>query len=250
MDDSQISELVKAHMRTLVASTNLFPSMYKYLTFDNAFAMLSAMNLQFTKAYKLNDEYEFDIRKCDFSRIEKTLKNCGLQDSLIKDKIEEANTFFKSIGVCSLGTSPNNSKLWDKYASSPNGETDGLCIEIDQHAVINNLLSHGYKTCALLVHYVDNVEKFLPWELYLGNQYERTIFLQLLYSTKDAAIWSEEEEIRLIYSQPFDGEYFRPTLSNKCIKAVYFGKDMSSSQRMRIGSLLNRYKNIKRIINT
>ncbi len=138
--------------------------------------MLSAMNLQFTRASNLNDEYEFDIRKCDFSTVIKSLVNYGIEEPIVKEKIEHANSFFKSIGVCSFGTKPDNLVLWKKYASSSSDTIDGLCIEVDQHTVINNLLSRGIKTCALLVHHVENVEKFLPWGLYLGNPYEKTVF--------------------------------------------------------------------------
>lgn len=235
------------YMKALVAETNEIPSFFKYCSFEGAYAMLSASNIQFTRADKLNDPDEVNISKCDMTRHLDYLRACGVPEKKINSKIEETKNFFSGIGVCSCGKSPENEVLWKKYATSKETKLeDGLCIELDQHLIIDNLLSKGIKTFALIVKYFDNVESFLPWELFMGSVLEKSIFFKLLYSSKNKEKWGEEDEVRLMYSEPFEGKHFRPVISSKCIKKVYYGKGMDPKQRIKIGQILNRYSHIRR----
>lgn len=247
MNEEFISLASKAYMRHLVAQTNEYPSFFKYCSFDGGEKMLSVMNLQFTRADSLNDEYELNLSKCYLEPQIKLLRDAGISDDIISTKIAEARTYFSGIGICSCGKSAHNNKLWKDYASK-DGCEDGICIEINQKLVIDNLLAKGIKVMALLVHYFDNVSKILPWDLFLGNTLEKQIFLQLLYTSKLRSKWADEDEVRLIYSEPFSGTHFRPQLTPKCIKSVFYGRDMSQSQRIKIGRILNRYKHIKCIM--
>lgn len=51
----------KSYMRHLVAQTNEYPFLYKYCNFEGGYSMLSAMNIQFTRADELNDEDEINL---------------------------------------------------------------------------------------------------------------------------------------------------------------------------------------------
>jgi len=238
-------EVVKSYMRHLVAETNQYPIVYKYIDFEAAVKMLSFGNIQFTRGDKLNDHDELSLSKCNITKQIKTLEDLGIPNSIIQAKFQEAQDFFHGIGICSCGKTPDNDVLWKNYASTNNIE-NGICIALDQSEVINHLHSNGYKIIALLVRYFDSVQSILPWDLYLGSQLERSFFLQYLYSSKQKDKWSDEDEIRFIYSTPFEGSHFRPTIAKSCFKAVYYGSEMSREERIKIGQILNKYPNIQR----
>lgn len=248
MNDELITLADKSYIRRLVAQTNEYPSFYKYCDFDGGLKMLSAMNMQFTRADGLNDKDEVNLSKCDLDTVTNLLVEVGISKDTISRNFARTQAYFSGIGICSCGKSAHNERLWKDYASK-DGVENGMCIELDQSAVINHLISKNIKIMALIVHYFTNVTKVLPWDLFLGNDFEKHIFLQLLYTSKLKSRWAEEDEVRFIYSEPFEGKYFRPSISPKCIKAVYYGNDMSRYQRMKIGQILNRYKNIKRFTN-
>ena len=248
MNKDQISVADKSYMRHLVAQTNQYPCFYKYCDFEAGVKMLSAMNIQFTRADSLNDEDELNLSKCNITPYIQLLREAGIPEDEIMERFNETKSFFGGIGICSCGKSPHNRTLWHDYASKDGSCEDGICIELDQSAVINHFLAKGIKIMALIVNYFDNLNEILPWDLFLGNQLEQHIFLKLLYTSKLKSRWSDEDEVRFIYSEPFSGTYFRPMLSSKCITAVYYGKDMSKAQRLKIGQILNKYKHIKRIM--
>lgn len=248
MNEDTISLASNYYMKQLVAQTNAFPFFYKYCSFEGGEKMLSAMNIQFTRADSLNDEDEVNLSKCDIEPVAQLLRDVGISEETISREFAKAQSFFRGIGICSCGKSAHNTKLWESYATSQDNGEDGLCIKLNQDLVIKHLLVNDIKVMALLVRYFDNVSKILPWKLFLGNTLEKHIFLQFLYTSKLKSKWADEDEVRFVYSEPFSGTYFRPQISPKCISAVYFGRDMSQSQRIRIGQLLNRYKHIKRIM--
>ena len=245
MEDLAVLEAAKSYMRHLVAETNRYPIVYKYIDFEAAVKMLSASNLQFTRGDQLNDDDELSLSKCNISKQLQMLTDIGVPENIIRDKIQDSQDFFHGIGICSCGKSPDNETLWRDYAST-NGVENGICIALDQSVVINHLNANGYKVIALLVKYFDSVQNILPWDLFLGNQLEKSFFLQYLYSSKNKERWGKEDEIRFIYSTPFIGNHFRPTIANNCFKAVYYGGEMSKQERIKIGQLLNRYPNVKR----
>lgn len=75
--------------------------LYKYLDFDGGLQMLKHHNIQFTRADRLNDEYD-----CNFEILDAP-----------QDIISTLNQILQ-FGVCSLAISPNNSTLWgNDYAS-------------------------------------------------------------------------------------------------------------------------------------
>lgn len=240
MEETEIIPLaIKSYMKHLVAQTNAYPSFYKYCSFEGGLNMLKAMNIQFTRADSLNDEYEVNLSKSDFDSYMQLLRDVEIPDEIIAKKTSEAKSFFNGIGICSCGKSPHNMKLWEDYASSPEYGENGICIELNQKLVIDYLLGHNIKAIALKVNYFDNVSEFLPWDLFLGNDLQKNIFLQLLYSSKLKSKWAKEDEVRFIYSEPFEGTYFRPSISPKCITSVYFGRDMPNFQRIKIGGIIN-----------
>lgn len=245
MEDEILTLLTKSYNRHLVAETNKYPSLFKYCSFDGGFQMLRAMNLQFTRADGLNDEFEVNLSKTNIETHLSSLRKIGISNDMLSDKLQDSINFFSGIGICSCGKTAHNDTLWERYSSN-NGIEDGLCIELDQDKVINHLLSKNIKIMTLLVNYFEDVSKIIPWELFLGNTVEKQVFLRLLYTSKLKAKWGEEDEIRFIYSEPFSGKHFRPLISPKCIKTVYLGRDMSRAQRIKIGQILNRYSHIKR----
>lgn len=247
INDEGVLEEVKLYMSSLVAETNQHPFVYKYCRYEGGLAMLSSQNIQFTRADKLNDEDEVNLSKCDFSSQIELLKSLNISDDLITQKISEAEKYFSGIGICSCGKKPDNNTLWERYATSEDsGLEDGICIKINQTEVIKHLQQKGIKCVALLVKYFEDVHKFLPWDLFLGDTLQKSIFFRYLYSSKQKKKWEKEDEIRFMYSEPFETDHFRPSLTSKCFEGVYYGKDMSQSQRIKLGRVLCRYPKIKR----
>ena len=94
--------------------------LYKYLTFYGGLQMLKNHNIQFTRADKLNDEYDCNSKLIDFQG----------HDYLIP----EFDKYMK-FGICSLSKSYDNTTLWGrKYAND-----DGICIGLDTKILIKTL---------------------------------------------------------------------------------------------------------------
>ena len=106
MEEEIISLASKSYMRHLVAQTNEYPSFYKYCDFDGGIAMLSAMNIQFTRADSLNDDDEVNISKCNIEPHIQLLRDAGIPEDIISKKFDEAQSFFSGIGICSCGKQP------------------------------------------------------------------------------------------------------------------------------------------------
>lgn len=143
--DNDIDLLIsKSYNRYLVAQTNQYPSLFKYCDFNGEKQMLSAMNIQFTRADSLNDEFEKNLSKTNIQTHIENLQKIGIPEHLLSKKLEETIEFFGGIGICSCGKSAKNEALWERYASNK-GVEDGICIELDQDKVINHLLTKNIK---------------------------------------------------------------------------------------------------------
>lgn len=81
-------EVVKSYMRHLVAETNQYPIVYKYVDYEAAIKMLSAGNLQFTRGDKLNDDDELSLSKCNISKQIKLLRDLDIPDSVIQARVK------------------------------------------------------------------------------------------------------------------------------------------------------------------
>lgn len=104
----------------LLKQTYQIPIFYKYLSFANAKLMLEKHNIQFTRGDGLNDPRDLDICKCDLSIIDALSIRFNIPQSIIAPKLQAQAKWIKSIGVCSLGQTGDNPKLWEDYASTKN----------------------------------------------------------------------------------------------------------------------------------
>lgn len=103
---------------------------------------------------------------------------------------------------------------------------------------------------AFVVDYIDSVIESIPYQYFIGEKWQQFIFLTKLFATKDAAVWEEEKELRIVLPQKLsmDEEYYRVELYKSCFKNVYLGKDVTEKQYNTINSVIEKSKYKLKII--
>ena len=153
-----------------------------------------------------------------------------------------------SFGVCSLGTSPTNTTLWNRYACDDNGQVNGICIGLNQNKVTKALIAQGLKTACIMVRYEDSVEDAIPWLALSAPSSVRIFSAYKFFALKKSIPWKPEQEIRFIYPQTMEDEYKRIVLPKDCFVCAYYGKDMSLVQKQIVGQIISRnLPKIKRV---
>lgn len=239
---------IKSFMRLVVEQAQMHPIIYKYLTYNSGCQMLQNHNIQFTRGDKLNDIEDLNISKFNIDAPREFCKECGIDMDLIDNKLAERANEFKSFGICSMGISPLNSVLWNRYTHSENDNENGICIGLNQVKVINALIKQDLKTACIVVRYKQSVSNTIPW-LTLSSSSPIKIFAGYqFFALKNSDPWEPEQEIRLIYTNVMVKEFHRIILPKDCFESVYFGKDMNLKQRQFVGQILSRHlPKIKRI---
>lgn len=239
---------IKSFMRLVVEQALMYPIIYKYLTYNSGCQMLQNHNIQFTRGDKLNDIEDLNISKFNMATPRELCKEYEIDMNLVDQKIAEKANEFKSFGICSLGISPLNTVLWERYTHSGSNNEDGICIGLNQRKVINALIKQGLKTACIVVRYKQSVSNTIPW-LAISSSSPISIFAGYqFFALKNSDLWEPEQEIRIVYTHFMTEEFHRIILPKDCFESVYFGKDMSLKQRQYIGQILSRHlPNIKRI---
>lgn len=245
---------IKEFIRLLVEQAKYYPIVYKYLTYESGSQMLRYNNIQFTRGDKLNDEEDLSISKFDIKSPRKLCRDIGISMDVVDKKIQEQSTILSSFGVCSLGISPFNNILWERYSRNKEGLEDGICIGLDQKKIIKYLISQNIKVACILVRYEENATNSIPWltqnatspvEIFTGYRF---------FSLKNTYPWKPEQEIRLIYPQTMEEEYERFVLPKDCFVSVHYGKDMALAQKINVGHIISRnlpkIKRISRVLNS
>ena len=239
-----------SYWEPFLRQTNRIPIFYKYLSFANAKLMLEKHNIQFTRGDGLNDTRDLDICKCDLSIINALSTHLNIPQEIITPKLQTQAEWIKSIGVCSLGQTGDNLKLWKEYASSKNwlglNRETGICIGLDQNLLIDCLIKQKHLISTFVVNYINDVGKSIPWELSFGSQEEQWQFLYRIYTTKDIK-WQEEQEVRLVYAETLKEVHKRIVIDKLCFKYVIFGKSVSRKHRLELDDVLSTYPNIQKI---
>lgn len=197
------------------------PSIFKYLTYEGGLRMLKYHNLQFTRADQLNDNEDCHISKINFDRLKKT--NIDFTAN-----IAEQAKIINSWGICSLGTTHDNSTLWKRYTKT-NELYNGFCIELDLDKTIKCLINN-LKCAAFVVNYKESTKESIPHELLLGTETEKYTYFILLLTTKNTTKWSKEKEVRIITPERLENKNLRITLDIGCFKNIYLGKDITDKQ--------------------
>lgn len=239
---------IKEFMRLLVKQSKKYPIIYKYLTYDSGCQMLRYNNIQFTRGDVLNDKEDLSISKFNTDAPYLLCNEFGISSDLVTLKIKEQSEVLSSFGVCSLGTSPFNRVLWKRYASDEYGKENGICIGINQAYVINALFKQNIKTACVLVRYKSSTLNSIPWFAISGPLPVKIFTGYQFFALKNSDPWEEEKEIRLVYTQTMKEQYRRIVLPKNCFFNVYMGKDMTLSQKQKVGQILNRnLPKVKRI---
>lgn len=239
---------IKEFMRLLVEQSKQYPIIYKYLTYESGCQMLRYNNIQFTRGDVLNDKEDLSISKFNTDAPYLLCNEFGISSDLVTSKIKEQSEVLSSFGVCSLGTAPFNRVLWKRYASDEDGKENGICIGINQTSVINALFKQGIKTACILVRYKSSTLNPIPWFAISGSLPVKIFTGYQFFALKNSDPWEEEKEIRLVYTQTMEEQYRRIVLSKNCFLNVYLGKDMTLSQKQKVGQILNRnLPKVKRI---
>lgn len=230
---------VKILAHVAVARIKEHKRVFKYLTYESGLKMLSYNNLQFTRADKLNDGVDCHFSKVDLNYVVETANSIGIDSTeLVGKVIAKHQNPISSFGICSLGTMADNTVLWDRYTKT-NGVCDGICIELDLNTVINCFIKRGIKIVALKVDYVDEVVESIPYQLFLGTEAERFLYIQLLIATKTRLEWEEEDEVRIFLPELLTEEYLRYELYKSCFKCVYLGQDVTADQRAEVQQVID-----------
>ena len=240
-DSSPISEdEIKNFMTLLVKQASNYPIIYKYLTFESGCKMLQYNNLQFTRGDRLNDTEDLNITKFNTSAPLKILEGIESAQEIANNHLREQEKVLSSFAICSLGISPMNPTLWNRYACDDNGRENGICIGLNQNKVTKALIAQGIKTACIMVRYEDSVENAIPW-LALGAPSPVRIFSAYkFFALKKSIPWKPEQEMRFIYPQTIEDEYKRIVLPKDCFEWAYYGKDMSLVQKQIIGQIISR----------
>lgn len=240
--------VVKEWLKPYIADIKSIKKVYKYLTFDSGVKMLQNNNVQFTRANMLNDEVDCHISKVNFDYITREIdKISAINTSELIEKIKSKHgPTFSSFGICSLGTTPDNLTLWNDYTRAYDNTSNGICIELNLSATIDYILKSGIKVVSFRVDYIDDTIESIPYELYLGNDMERSEFLRKVLATKNRTDWEQEQEVRIILPEELTQEYRRLSLYKSCFGNIYVGCDISSEEYETISTIVsNNYPKMK-----
>ncbi len=113
---------IKDFMTLLVEQAGMYPTIYKYLTYESGCQMLQCNNIQFTRGDILNDKEDLSISKFNIEGPRKLCEDIGIKMDIVDHKFKEQSAVLSSFGVCSLGVSPMNSILWKRYSCNPLAE--------------------------------------------------------------------------------------------------------------------------------
>lgn len=236
------SKIIKQYARHLVWRIKMTKYAYKYLTYDSGIKMLEACNIQFTKASKLNDCMDCCAEKIDYSKLKPRWQ------SLLVKEID--SLAFSNFGICSLGSSPDNNILWDRYTQT-NNIKNGICIELDIIGILNYLIYNvELRICALYVNYVDNVKTYIPRNLLTSkDNLSQLISMEAIIATKNKIDpisgfnWEIEKELRIIYPYKLKEDYFRIQILPSFVKNVWCDIDISQKEFHDLRTLVNtKYK--------
>lgn len=244
---------IKEFMRLLVEQAKHYPIVYKYLTYESGCQMLRYNNIQFTRGDKLNDEEDLSIAKFDTRSPRELCRNIGVSIDIVDKKIKEQSAILSSFGICSLGTSPFNNILWERYSRNKEGREDGICIGLNQNKIIKYLISQNIKVACILVRYEEKTTNSIPWLTQNATSPIKIFTGYRFFSLKNAYPWKSEQEMRLIYPQTMEEEYERFVLPKDCFLSVHYGKDMALAQKINVGHIISRnlpkIKRIPRLLN-
>lgn len=239
---------IKEFMRLLVEQAKHYPIVYKYLTYESGCQMLRYNNIQFTRGDKLNDVEDLSIAKIDTRSPRELCKTIGVSMDIVDKKIKELSAILSSFGICSLGISPFNNILWERYSRNKEGLEDGICIGLNQKKVIKYLISQNIKAACVLVRYEENATSSIPWFTQEATSPIKIFIGYRFFSLKNSYPWKSEQEIRLIYPQTMEKGYERFVLPKDCFVSVHYGKDMTLVQKKKVSQIIIRNLPIIKII--
>lgn len=247
--DSSESHLIMSHFNLqevnnfislVVQQAKQYPIVYKYLTYESGCLMLKNNNIQFTRGDMLNDLDDLNISKFDIQRPQRILEEVGIEKDITESKFNEHTDSFKSFGICSLGCSPTNRVLWQRYSSNPDGLQDGICIGLNQRRVINYFIhQQNLKNACIKIRYVDETTGRISWMLKDADKAEKIFKGYQFFALKKTDPWASEDEIRLLYTQIMKERYCRFTLPKDCFERVYYGPNMNISQKKELGRIIS-----------
>ena len=106
----------------------------------------------------------------------------------------------------------------------------------------------GLKTACIVVRYKQSTLGTIPWLAKGTSNPVKTFAAYQFFALKNSNPWESEQEIRLVYPTQMDDEYKRIVLPKDCFETVYYGKDMTLSQKQTIGHIVSaNISKIKRI---
>ena len=186
------SELISRFPRAL---ENGVQTLYKFKNFDlkHISDILVRRRLYLPRPSEFNDPWEL------LPWVTIDLPN--VDESDLRKKILDV---FQRIRMCCFTADYSNTLLWSHYAN----QHQGLCIGFDSSIVP---LSHAHK--------VQYSQRYPTIEVRGVDSYTPVNLCSPILTK--SAVWSYENEYRLVFAEPHEGEYL--DLPDNSIKVVYIG---------------------------
>jgi len=233
---------IKAELLDIVQHN---PIIYKYLSFETGVLAITNLSVGFKSPWAFNDPYDFfeglicfenvpdgyreylvDKYHPGFSEAEKKAKLAefaSVSDSVAIEYVKKNGMFneVKNRGVSCFSRKYDHMLMWSHYAQSHRG----ICIGFNMLQLYINVARYSGERMIALVNYVEEME---PVDYYYSNG--EAI---LRWMKTKAAVWSYEEEIRIILNGlDYQGqENFIVNLDSDCFNSIYYGSMISNENR-------------------
>ncbi len=249
MLDENYANQIKAELLDIIQHN---PVIYKYLSFETGVLAITNLSVGFKSPWLFNDPYDFfeglinfenvpdgyreyliDKYHPDFSEAEKKSKMAefaGVSDSVAVEYVKKNGMFneVKNRGVSCFSRRYDHMLMWSHYAQSHRG----ICIGFNMLQLYINVARYSEERMIALVNYVEEMK---PIDYYYSNGEAIIRWMK----TK-AAVWSYEEEIRIILNGlDYKGqENFIANLDLDCFNSIYYGSMISNENRTLMDTII------------
>lgn len=249
MLEGHYANQIKAELLDIIQHNQVI---YKYLSYDIAQLAITNLSIGFKNPWHFNDPYDFYEGLIDFDNVPSDYREylvnkyypelssqekkdkidsfAAVPDSVAVDFVKKNGMFneVKNRGVSCFSKNYDHMLMWSHYAESHKG----VCIGFNLLPLYKSIASLSTERMIALVDYVNEMQ---PVDYYHSNGEAIIKWMK----TK-AAVWSYEEEIRIILNGlDYKGqENFIASLMPECFNSIYYGSMISKENRAALSTLI------------
>lgn len=249
MLEGNYANQIKAELLDIIQHNQII---YKYLSFDTAELAIRNLSIGFKNPWNFNDPYDFYEGLINFDNVpidyreylvdkyhpqlsseekkSKLASFAAVPDSVAVDFVKKNGMFneVKNRGVSCFSKRYDHMLMWSHYAESHKG----VCIGFNLLPLYESIVSISEERMIAMVDYVNEMR---PVDYYHSNGEAIIKWMK----TK-AAVWSYEEEIRIILNGlDYQGqENFITTLNSDCFNSIYYGSMISSENKTTLNRII------------